>query len=111
MQLTNLLTVALLALGATAIPAPEPAPVEGRTLGLILCIKSGGKYNLWTHKCEYPSYPPPSCYQPEHGWCSKSKYEYTSYNKAHDWCKKDGYNKVWCSDDGHAAENCKKQYY
>ncbi|KAH7411507.1 hypothetical protein BKA64DRAFT_639142 [Cadophora sp. MPI-SDFR-AT-0126] len=131
MQLTHILTVALLAVGATAMPAPAPeAALEGRTLGLLKCLKSGGKYDWLKHtctypqpecpygkkwddykkKCDYPPYDPPKCYEPEHGWCSKSKYEYTSYNKDHVWCKKDGWNKVWCSNDHDAPEKCKQQY-
>ena len=92
MQLTNILTVALLALGATAMPAPEPeAALEGRTLGLLKFKHKcnypepecpyGKKWDDYKKKCEYPPYDPPKCYQPEHGWCSKSKNEYTTYSK------------------------------
>ncbi|KAK0120401.1 hypothetical protein ONS96_010616 [Cadophora gregata f. sp. sojae] len=59
MQLTHLLTVALLAIGATALPAPEPeAALESRTLGLLKCIKGGGKYDWHKHTCTYPQ---PQC--------------------------------------------------
>ncbi|KAH7355444.1 hypothetical protein BKA65DRAFT_498428 [Rhexocercosporidium sp. MPI-PUGE-AT-0058] len=138
MQLTNILTVAILAFGASAMLAAEPnAAVEARTLGYIECTKEAGKWDWFKFKCEYPqpeypTYPPscskgkkwyedkkncdyppwdpPTCYKPEHGWCSKSKNEYTTYNKGHDWCKKSGWNKVWCSDDHDAPEECKEHY-
>ncbi|KAL2070159.1 hypothetical protein VTL71DRAFT_13185 [Oculimacula yallundae] len=132
MQLTNLLTFALFAVTATALPAPEPnAALEGRTLDFFKCKKDGGKYNWLKHKCEYPeeehpscdygkkwnghecTYPDwdaPNCDKYEHGWCSKSKTQFVTFTKGHDWCKKDGKNKVWCSDDKDAKDKCAKQY-
>ena len=62
MQLTNILTVALLAIGATALPNPSPNGLMERT-DWWKC--EGGKYNWVKWKCECPystkyngSYPP-----------------------------------------------------
>ncbi|PVH67318.1 hypothetical protein DL98DRAFT_602993, partial [Cadophora sp. DSE1049] len=118
MQLTNILTLAVLALGITAHPS-----VEGRT-SKPNC-KGGQVYNSHHHQCVCPpkqswdhgknkcSYPPlstPSCPKDENPWCSKSEKEYCKYDKKHDWCQNDGYGSVWCSKDKDAPQKCKDKY-
>jgi hypothetical protein len=88
MQLTYILTVALLALGVSASPSgttKDPKPCYGGQVyndGQKKCEcppkQSWGDKN----KCCYEPMQPPKCPSLQKPWCSKSKTEYCEYVKS-----------------------------
>jgi hypothetical protein len=135
MQLTHILTVALLALGVSTTPSgtiKDPKPCYGGQVYNDAHKKcecppkqSWGDKN----KCSYPPIEPPQCPSPQKPWCSKSKTEYCEYGKSsptspisfkhrtdshpdkgNDYCQDNGQNSVWCCDEKN-KDKCMGDHY
>ncbi|CZR64714.1 uncharacterized protein PAC_14613 [Phialocephala subalpina] len=117
MQLTSILTIALLALGVVAHPSAESrnAPscpgekVYNDAHKQCECTPDKSWDND-KQKCCHKPMPQPQCPQGQNPHCSKDKDKWCPYDQKNDYCEDNGYNSAWCCEKGKEPDKMKEKY-